>query len=101
MDFIAAHPDGDVTIVDLARQCGLSAGYFVSAFKRSTGVTPHRWLTHRRVDSAKRLLNDRDVPVAQIAVACGFANQSHFTRVFRAVTGCTPAAWRRRSRADA
>lgn len=100
-EFVAAHLDGNVTIADLANQCGLSAGYFVSAFKRSTGVTPHRWLTERRVDTARRLLERGEMPVAQVALACGFANQSHFTRVFRLVTGCTPAAWRRRSRSGA
>lgn len=100
-EFISSHLDGSVTVADVARHCGLSSGHFVSAFKRSTGVTPHRWLTERRVDTAKRLLKDRDVPLAQIALACGFANQSHFTRVFRLITGWTPAAWRRRLRADA
>jgi AraC family transcriptional regulator len=65
------------------------------------GVTPHQWLTERRVDTAKRLLKGGDLPLAQIALACGFANQSHFTRVFRSFVGCTPAAWQRRSRAGA
>jgi AraC-like DNA-binding protein len=97
-DFIAGHLDGNVRIADLARHCGLSAGYFVSAFKRSTGVTPHRWLMQRRVDTAKGLLADGDLAVSQIALACGFANQSHFTRVFRTIIGLTPADWRRRSR---
>jgi len=101
IDFMAAHLDGDVTVVDLARQCGLSTGYFVTAFRRSTGVTPHQWLTGRRIDTAKRLLDHGELPLAQIAIACGFANQSHFTRVFRLATGCTPAAWRRRSRVEA
>jgi AraC family transcriptional regulator len=100
IDFMAAHLDGNVTVVDIARRCELSAGHFVTAFKRSTGTTPHRWSTQRRVDSAKSLLTDSDMPVAQIALACGFANQSHLTRVFRLVTGCTPAAWRRQARGD-
>jgi AraC-like DNA-binding protein len=64
-------------------------------------VTPHQWLIERRVDTAKRLLKNDDLPLAQIALACGFANQSHFTRVFKLATGCTPAAWQRRSRVDA
>lgn len=101
MEFISAHLSGSVTVADVARHCSLSPGHFVSAFKRSTGATPHRWLTERRVDTAKRLLKNRDLPLAQIALACGFANQSHFTRVFRLVTGWTPAAWQRRLHADA
>jgi AraC-like DNA-binding protein len=101
MEFISAHLDGNVTIADVARYCGLSPSHFVAAFKRSTGVTPHQWLTERRVDTAKRLLADGSLPLAEIALVCGFANQSHFTRVFRLVTGSTPAVWQRRSRVGA
>lgn len=96
LEFIAARLDGNVTVADIARHCGLSVGHFVSAFKQSTGLTPHHWLIERRVDEAKRLLKHGKLPLAQIALACGFANQSHFTRVFRLTTGFTPAAWRRR-----
>jgi AraC family transcriptional regulator len=99
-EFIDAHLDGNLTIVELARQCGLSASYFTTAFKRSVGATPHQWLINRRVERAKRLLQDGGTPLAQIALACGFANQSHFTRVFKAVTGCPPTEWRRRSRVE-
>jgi AraC family transcriptional regulator len=92
-----ARLDATVRIADLASACGLSASYFVQAFKKSTGMTPHRWLLRRRVEKAKALLRDRERPPADIALACGFANQSHFTRVFGAVAGCPPGEWRRRS----
>lgn len=101
MDFMDAHLDGNITTLELARQCGLSGSYFTTAFRTSTGLTPHRWLKQRRVEQAKRLLADLALPVAEIALACGFANQSHFTRVFSAVAGCPPAEWRRRKRSGA
>jgi AraC-like DNA-binding protein len=92
---IASHLDANIRIADLARSCGLSSSYFVQAFKKSTGMTPHRWLLHRRVEKAKSLLREGVLPPSEIALACGFANQSHFTRVFRGVVGCPPGSWRR------
>lgn len=94
---IDAHLDANIRIADLAGPCGLSGNYFVQAFKHSTGMTPHRWLQHRRVEKAKELLNRRDLPPVDIALSCGFANQSHFTRVFRAIVGCPPGEWRRQN----
>lgn len=88
--------DGNLRIADLAKQCGLSGSYFTQAFKKSAGVTPHRWLMQRRIEKARELLRNPGMTPAEIALACGFANQSHFTRVFRAVVGCPPVEWRRR-----
>jgi AraC-like DNA-binding protein len=96
---IDAHLDANIRIADLAKPCGLSSSYFVQAFKKSTGMTPHRWLLHRRVERAKSLLCEGRMPASEIALACGFANQSHFSRVFGAIVGCPPASWRRQVRA--
>ena len=79
----------------LAAECGLSVRHFARAFRQSTGVPPHRWLLKQRVAHATELLNSRDLPLADIAVSCGFADQSHFTRVFTALVGVSPSAWRR------
>jgi AraC-like DNA-binding protein len=95
-DLIDARLDGDITIGQLARQCGLSRSYFTQAFRRTTGITPHRWLMQRRTDKAKELLRNLETPLAEIALACGFASQSHLTRVFNAIAGATPGQWRRR-----
>ncbi len=93
-----AHLDANIRVADLAAPCGLSASYFVQAFKKTTGMTPHRWLMQRRVDKAKELLRNSGMPAADVALACGFANQSHFTRVFSGAVGCPPGEWRRRMR---
>jgi AraC-like DNA-binding protein len=97
--FLMEHLAGDVSLADVARECALSRSHFSKAFKQTTGLAPHAWLVSQRVDLAQRLLSKPDLSIAQIAAACGFADQSHLTRVFVARTGTSPARWRR-SRAD-
>jgi transcriptional regulator GlxA family with amidase domain len=82
-------------MADLARACNLSPGHFTRAFKQTTGQPPHRWLMERRIEKAKQLLTDTTLSLAEIAMACGFADQSHFTRVFSRTTHASPGAWRR------
>ena len=84
-----------VPMADLARACNLSPGHFNRAFKQTTGQPPHRWLMERRIEKAKQLLTDTTLSLAEIAMACGFADQSHFTRVFSRTTHTSPGAWRR------
>ena len=90
--------DGDLLISDVATECGLSRGHFIKAFRETTGLTPHRWLTARRIDRAKALMADRLLSLAEVAVACGFSDQSHFTRVFTKTVGVTPGSWRASTR---
>ena len=85
----------DTSLSELAALCGLSRSYFVRAFKQSTGMPPYRWLLMQRVRRAKALLRGTNMPIADIAVACGFADQSHLTRVFSKAFRISPAAWRR------
>jgi len=89
---------GDPALADLAQACGLSARHLARAFKATTGLPPHRWLLRRRVERAKELLEHGDESVSGIALACGFADQSHLTRVFQALAGSSPSAWRRQRR---
>ena len=93
--FIEANLDGDPSIADVAAECGLSSSYFAKAFKQATGAAPHAWLSMRRIAQAKRLLNDTSLALAEIALACGFVDQSHLTRTFAKVEGCSPGRWRR------
>ena len=85
--------DSSASLARIAGECGLSAGHFARAFKHSTGLTPHQWVLRRRVDAAKDML-DAGVPLAEIAVACRFSDQSHLTRAFAHATGVTPGRWR-------
>lgn len=86
--------DAAVSLEEIAENCGLSVSHFSRAFRRSTGLAPHRWLMQRRIEVAKDMMLADPMPLAQIAVACGFADQSHFTRTFASMIGLTPARWR-------
>jgi AraC family transcriptional regulator len=94
-DFINVNLAHDPSIAEIAHECGLSSGYFARAFKQSTGVPPYRWLTKLRAERAKELLKDPRCELADIALLCGFVDQSHFTRVFSRSEGYSPGRWRR------
>ena len=89
----------DLPVVELASRCGLSRSYFARAFKVSMGLPPHRWLMRYRIQRAQEMLERANESIAEIALSCGFSDQSHLTRVFHAIIGVSPAAWRRRRRA--
>jgi AraC-like DNA-binding protein len=93
-EIIEANLDGQVPLTQLARECGLSTSHFSRAFRQTTGIAPHQWLLHRRVENAKRLLHDKRRSLSDVALDCGFADQSHFTRVFAKLCGTGPGAWR-------
>ena len=96
-DMIEAHLDGSIALDELATLCRLSASRFAHAFKASIGIAPHRWLLRRRIERAKSLLKDSGEHLADIALSCGFADQSHFTRVFKRSGARAPAPGARRS----
>ncbi len=87
------------TLVSVAQACGMPVGRFIRAFRLTTGMPPFRWLRAFRVERAKDLLLNAPLSLAQIAYDCGFADQSHFTRVFTTAVGATPGAWRNARRA--
>jgi AraC-like DNA-binding protein len=94
-ELMNANLNGKLPLSQLAEQCGLSIRHFARAFRQSTGVPPHRWLLGRRIERAKQLLHDPALALAEVALACGFADQSHFTRMFTTVVGLSPGLWRR------
>jgi len=94
-DSIADRLGEEIPLAELARVAGLSRAHLCRAFRASTGTTLHRWQTEARVERAKALMLRGDLPLADVAAATGFCDQSHFTTVFRRMVGATPAAWRR------
>jgi AraC family transcriptional regulator len=94
-DAMEAELDADHTIGRLADECGLFSSQFARAFKQATGPAPHQWLTHRRVERARELLARTSMELADIALACGFVDQSHLSRVFTRIEKLSPGRWRR------
>lgn len=92
-DYLESHLAEDVDLATLARVAGLTRSHLVRSFKRATGMTPHAYLVDRRVRQARRLLAAGTPPVA-VAAACGFCDQSHLNRLFKARVGVAPGAFR-------
>ena len=92
---VEAHLDTAIKVEALARLAGLSPKHFSCAFRQSLGLSPHRYVVRQRIHRAAQLLADHALPTVQIANAVGFADQSHLTRCFVRVMGCTPSSYRR------
>ncbi|MBR0697013.1 AraC family transcriptional regulator [Bradyrhizobium lablabi] len=86
---------GRLPLEQIAAEFDLSVSHFSRAFRASTGLPPHQWLLQQRIRVAKQLMTVRDLPLVEIAISAGFANQSHFTRVFSGLVGVSPGVWRR------
>ncbi|WP_197041379.1 helix-turn-helix domain-containing protein [Chondromyces apiculatus] len=98
-DYMREHLSAAIQLAELAAMTGLSQSQFGRAFKASTGLPPHRWQVNERVQKAQQLLLSSPMSLAEVALVTGFAEQSHFTRVFRQLVGTSPGAWRRDHRA--
>jgi AraC family transcriptional regulator len=92
--YIEEHLAEDITVTDLANVACLSIFHFTRAFASATGVPPHRYVSQRRLESAKAMIATGS-PLSEIAFNCQFSSQSSFTRAFRRATGMTPAEYRR------
>lgn len=93
--------DEPLTLAELAAEAGLSRMHFAAQFRAATGCSPHAYLLSRRIEAAKRLLAEGDTALVQVALRVGFLAQSHFTTVFKRMTGETPGRWRRLNRLPA
>lgn len=100
-DYVDADLHGAVSVGAAAGLARLSPSYFSRRFRQSFGVTFSRFVAGRRIERAQDLMSDDDGKLCHIALACGFADQSHFTRTFTNLMGCSPARWRRRHVAPA
>ena len=98
IDHVLAHLDMPIRVEDLAGVTRLSTSHFSRAFKLSFHVSPHAYVIALRLARARALMLESDEQMSQIAAACGFADQAHFSRAFRRKTGCAPGFWRRERR---
>jgi AraC-like DNA-binding protein len=94
-EYIDSNLEQNLDIESLATTAGLSPFHFARAFKQSEGSTPHNFVLQRRIAKARELLSRGDLPLSEIALVVGFADQSHFTRRFQEIVGISPWKFRR------
>lgn len=95
VDYINANMGRQITLAELSSVAGLSRFHFTRLFKQKMGMSPLAYLANRRVEMAKIELRSRETTLAQVALDCGFASQSHFTTCFKSVAGITPGQYRK------
>jgi transcriptional regulator GlxA family with amidase domain len=93
-EYVELHLSENIDLPTLAAVAGLSMDHFARQFKQSAGVTPHHYLTKKRVGRAQEMLAETDLSLSEIAYATGFSDQSHLARHFRYVVGTTPREFR-------
>jgi AraC-like DNA-binding protein len=98
-DYVDAHLGARILVSDLSAIVQRSEAHFARAFKKTFDVSPHAYVLRRRVEKASHLMLVSDDSLSDIALACGMTDQAHLCKIFRQMTGQTPAAWRRERRA--
>lgn len=92
--YIQEHLGEEITLEAIATQLNMSQYYFCHLFKQSMGVSPYQYVLQQRINKAKQLLKQRQLTITDVALECGFANQTHFTKYFRKLAGTTPKNYR-------
>ena len=94
LDYIRDHLSDPLSIEDIASATGLSSFQIGQRIKRLFGISPYQYIIRSRIDSARHLLANSNQPLSEIALACGFGDQSSFTRQFKRLVGITPKSYR-------
>ena len=92
--FVHERIGSPITLDDLANVAGVSRFHFHRQFRKSMGVTPHDYVLRARIERAKALLTGSDLTIGEVSGAVGFADQSHFSNIFRKLTAMTPRGFR-------
>ncbi|WP_221795075.1 helix-turn-helix domain-containing protein [Aquisediminimonas sediminicola] len=93
-EYIESNLGQSLTLEDIAAEVGLGTWTFGKLFRETLGRSPHTYVIERRVERAERFLKQENMPLKEIAFACGFADQAHMTRVFRTLRNVTPGSLR-------
>jgi AraC family transcriptional regulator len=96
--YIHAHLGQTLSLTTLAAVAQMSLTHFSHLFKHATGLAPHQYVSQCRIERAKRLLVETDMPLIEIGPQVGYADQSHFTALFRRYVGMTPKTYRNTTR---
>ena len=97
-EYIDLHLEKDLSVGELASHLEISTSYFARSFRSSVGLAPHAYVMRRRLLRAQELLASTELPLTDIALATGFADQSHFSRRFHQMTGIPPRTFRLQNR---
>ena len=95
-DYMWGKLHSPIYVEDLAEESNMSTFHFARSFKKTTGHSPHKYLTTMRLEKSLSLISEDNMSLAEIACESGFSDQAHFTRVFKKRMGATPAAYRRK-----
>jgi AraC family transcriptional regulator len=93
-DYVEENLGDELDLEILARAAGLSRYHFSRSFQRATGMAPCTFITRRRIEEAKRLLRERQLSIAEVAMKCGFASARQLSTSFRKSTGQSPSQYR-------
>ena len=97
---IDAHPGAPWTVGEMARRIGISPSRLHALSRSEWGLSPQAWLAERRIGHVRKWLAESDLPIADLALRAGYADQSALTRAMQRLTGLTPAAYRRQTRLE-
>ena len=95
LDYIAVNYSDNILLEDLAAQANLSSSHFARLFKQTIGQSPYQFLMAYRIEQAKKMLDNPNKLMVDIAMRCGFSDQAHFCRVFKKIEGVTPKQYRK------
>ena len=94
LEYIEAHLAADMGVCELAEVAAISTAHFSRVFAQATGMPPYAYVVARRIERAKRLLADPELPLSAVAASCGFNKEGHFSRMFTREVGTTPRRYR-------
>ncbi len=97
LDYIAVNYADNILLEDMATQADLSTSHFSRLFKQTIGQSPYQFLMSYRIEQAKKMLDNPNALMIDIAMNCGFSDQAHFSRVFKKLEGVTPKKYRKKS----
>jgi AraC family transcriptional regulator len=95
LSYIEANLGSKIGVAEMSALAGLSKSYFCRAFKRTLGASPMSYVSIRRIERAKALITSTSERLSEIALECGFVDQSHLNRKFCRIVGMSPGSWRR------
>ena len=93
IEYIHTYLDTGLSLTELATQLNLSTFHFARLFKKSLGLSPHKYILQTRIERAKKLIVSQPIPLSNIALQAGFYDQTHFSKAFKKYVGVSPKAF--------